>query len=680
MPGTEDRLAEVRKEFHEAKAAWSDIRDQIREDQKFLSGNPQDQWDTGVAQARKNSSKPVLTFGTLHTTVQSISNQARKNRPEIKVEPGDDDANPQTADMLEGNIRQIQYDSHASIAYDYAEECAVGSSIGWIRITTEYESPRSLNQVPRIKRVFDTMSVFPVGKIEEPDFSDMKRCFVRQTMSVEEYRKRFKRDPISFERDQDEFLSDWRQNDGVTIAEYWHIEEQKRRLLFLQSRGPVFEDEFPKGTKFPESDILGEREVIEPLVYCDLIDGARVLQTDDWLGNWIPLIPVLGKQQVVMGKMQLLSAIRFARDPARLLNSTESNIALMLGLQSKTPWLGYVGQFKNKKWKDSNTEDYAYLESEIISLPGGGPAPLPTRGAYEAPIQGLIALGLQARDGIKAAVGYVDTQLRPSQSDISGVAVERRNDQVELANFHFEDNLTEIAQWHIGRQLIDLIPKLVDTPRMLRARSVNGKTSMHPVMPQAGMGHAALVEGHENEPHHRLDTGQYHPVIQSGPGYARKKDEERDVLLKALQQDPALWPQYADVLFELMGYPDLAERAKMLLPPQLQQAISDGAQQIPPEVRAKIVQLSQENGALKQGIQKLMAILQGKQVEQQGKLSQQRLKTAGDIMLKEMDIKHDVGKTLFEGEQAAIEHITSMLHESELAPDPNQPPEEGTVQ
>jgi hypothetical protein len=670
-------LAQIRKEFQEAKNAWKDIREQTRIDQRFVSGNPDDQWDNTVLQSRKNANKPALTFGTLHTTVQSIANQARQNRPEIKVEPGDDDADPKTAEMLEGHIRQIQYDSHASVAYDYSEECAASGGIGWIRLTTEYEGNRSNNQVPRIKRVFDPLSVYPVGKIEEPDFSDMKKCFVRQTISADDYKKRFGKEPVSFDKGGPEGMEDWGEKDAPVIAEYWHIVEKPRHLYFLASRGPVFEDELG-GIEPPEDDILDERDVEEPLVYCAIIDGARVLDSYDWIGDWIPLIPVLGKEQVINGKRQLISAIRFGRGGQQMLNSGLSNVALMLGKQSKSPWLAYKGVMKDPRWRNSSTEDYAGLEAEIVALPGGQVAPLPTQGSFEAPIQGLLAFSLQMRDTIKAATGYQDSQLQPSKAWISGVAEQRRTDQANLANFHFDDNLS-YAQWHLGRQLIDLVIKLNDTPRVLRSRAINGKTTKHFVMANQGMGHAAFVKGHENEPHHQLDKGQYHPVVQTGPGYARRKDEERDVLLDVLKQDPALFGQYADVLFSLMDYPELHERAKLLLPPQLQQASQDEQQNIPPAVRAQLVQLAQQNAQFKQAIQKLLGILQTKQVEQEGKLHVERLKTAGNVMVEEMKHRHDATSQTFEHNMAAIEHITNLLHESELAPDPNAQPK-GIVQ
>jgi len=63
--------------------------------------------------------------------------------------------------------------------------------------------------------------------------------------------------------------------------------------------------------------------------------------------------------------------------------------------------------------------------------------PPPQFNTYEPPIQGQLALNLQMRDAIKSGTGYVDAVLRPSQADISGVAVMRRDQQSDLTNLHF---------------------------------------------------------------------------------------------------------------------------------------------------------------------------------------------------------------------------------------------------
>jgi hypothetical protein len=176
------------------------------------------------------------------------------------------------------------------------------------------------------------------------------------------------------------------------------------------------------------------------------------------------------------------------------------------------------------------------------------------------------------------------------------------------------------------------------------------------------------AQGFEGQPHHQIDEGDYNCIIETGKGYAAKREEETQVLLQAMQADPALWQIYGDVLFELLGYPELAERAKIALPPQLQQAIQGANQGISPAAQQQIAQANAQVQQLLQVVQKLMQDRQGKMLDNQGKLQVQKLKTIGDIIVQDAKHRHEAATTVFDKHTAAIQHVMDMLHESELAP------------
>jgi hypothetical protein len=57
--------------------------------------------------------------------IRQVVNDARQNKPSIKVHPVDDKADVETAEVINGLIRNIEVSSNADVAYDTATECAV---------------------------------------------------------------------------------------------------------------------------------------------------------------------------------------------------------------------------------------------------------------------------------------------------------------------------------------------------------------------------------------------------------------------------------------------------------------------------------------------------------------------------------------------------------------------------
>jgi hypothetical protein len=78
-----------------------------------------------------------MSFPRCHTFVQQVSNEAREKKPTIKFSPRLDQ-DKDTAEILEGLARYIQYDSQAQVAYETAIEYSAGGSFGYYRFLTDY--------------------------------------------------------------------------------------------------------------------------------------------------------------------------------------------------------------------------------------------------------------------------------------------------------------------------------------------------------------------------------------------------------------------------------------------------------------------------------------------------------------------------------------------------------------
>lgn len=681
-----DYLETMRSRYAAAKAGWSVIREDFRQDLRYRSGDPSDQWDKNVKNGRDQDAVPALTMDRLNPLVNQIVNQARKDRPQPKVNAGDG-GDPDVAEALEGKIRHCLYESHADIAFDCAEAYCASGGFGFYRITKEWVGKRSFIQEPRVKRVPDPMTVLFDPEVQEIDYSDARYCFVPKPFDRKEFTRQFNKEPLPFPFEDDKH-ADWGDESKVLGAEYWWFETKKHRLIQLADGRVDIASEIGE---FKESDVTNERELLEKILHCDIVDGEGPIEEAIWEGEWIPIVPVIGTEVISDGVRRYISAIRYARDPQIFINASMSATAERMATVNVAPFIGPRGSFKDKKWRDGKR--HFYLEYEVLDSVGK-PLPAPERNAFEPAIQGTTSATAQGVDALKGAIGYVDSVTRPSQADLSGIAVEKRDQQAGLANMQYEDSLTQ-SMWHCGRIMVDLLRALTDTPRVWDKRSESGDQQKVPVTMNLPEGYSPYAPGYEGQPHLNIDQGDYGVTINVGPSFDTKNAEGTEFLMKLIESDPALIPIYAPAIFKRLGYEDLEQIAEAAQPPAIRQALmqAQGKGADPAMLAQQAQQIQAENEQLKNVLQQVSMVIKTKQIETEGKLQVQNAKTSGDLHVEQLktiralieqsaDHQHDATKTLTGHHMDAIQHVTKLLHESELPVqqatlNPPQPATEG---
>lgn len=658
----------VRERYAAAKAGWSSIYEDFRRDVRFVSGEPADQWDTLVKSSRDDDGVPALTMDRVNPLINQIVNQSRKDRPQPKVNAGDG-GDPATADVIEGKMRHCLYESHADVAFDCSQMYCASGGIGFYRIKKEYTSDRGWIQEPRVARIPDPTQILFDPEVQEQDFSDARYCFAPKKYSRAEFKAIFKVEPIPFPFDAD-LSGHWGDEGNVTVAEYWHVEKIKHRLVQLTDGREGIAGEF----EFDEADVINERELCERIVHCDIVDGSRRLEDSIWEGKWIPIIPQIAKEVISEGKKRFVSAIRYMRDPQAAINAAMSKTATAMATINEAPFIGPKGIFRDPKWRDGKRHFYLEYETNIPGMPVGTPVAPPVRNAFEPAIQGSTSFTVQSVDALKGALGYVDSVTSPSQQDLSGVAVQRRDQQQGAANMQYEDSLTQ-SMWHCGRVMVDLLKKLTDTPRMWQTRKEDGTQSAVPITMAVPEGTSPHAPGYEDQPHTRIDDGDYGVTISVGPSFNTKTEEGTQFLLDLVRADPALIPIYAPAIFKRLGYEDLEAIAEAAQPPQIRQALMQAQGKGPdPAMMAQQAQhLQQQNQQMQQVIQHLAQIVQTKQIETEGKLQVQNAKTQGDLAVQKLatiraliekatDHAHDATTQLTGHHVASIKHVLDMAH------------------
>ena len=234
-------------------------------------------------------------------------------------------------------------------------------------------------------------------------------------------------------------------------------------------------------------------------------------------------------------------------------------------------------------------------------------------------------------DELKATSGIFDASLGQKSNETTGIAIRARQAQGEIATFNYPDNMAKGIKrtWEI---MIDLIPKIYDTERSVRILGKDGAEKYMKVN---------SVDPETGQPMNDLSRGKYDVVVTVGPGFATQRQEAVEAYTSIGQSNPLLWQAAPDLIFKAMDLPyadQIAERMKLMLPPQLQQM--DG-KDVPPEVQQAMMQAEQ---AMQQVQQHGQLVQKASEELQQEKSAADQAKNevklaAADLQVKEAQLQ-----------------------------------------
>lgn len=578
-----DILAEALSRMELSREAEAEIRKLSLEDLEFRAGN---HWPEEVKMSREVDSRPCLVINKIPQFVQQITNDQRQNRPSIKVHPVDDKGDVDTAKVIQGIIRHVEYNSDADNAYDTAFESAVTGGFGYFRVTTDYEHPLSFNQDILIKRIRNPFSVYFDPYSQEPDGSDASFAFVVEDLSADEFKARYPHSKLSKMDDWTSIGNNkpfWVREDGCRVAEYFYKEFKEVKLLLLEDGNIV---EHPGGELGGEFRVLKERNTIVPVVKWCKITGVEILEKTIWPSQYIPVIPVYGTEIDVDGKIIREGIVRNTKDSQRMYNYWASAETETIALAPKAPFIAAEGQIEGYEhdWETANQKNHAVLTYKPRSV-AGEVLPAPNRNVYEPPVQAITQARMLASDDMKATTGIYDASLGSQSNETSGIAIQRRNVQAQTSNFHFIDNLSRSIK-HAGRIIVDLIPTIYDTARAARIIGEDGEQEVVRINEP--------YEKNGKQKLYRMDVGKYDVAIDIGPSFASKRQEAVASMLDVIRSYPAVAQFAGDLLVKNMDWPgsqEFADRLRKTIPPEIL-GDNEKGQQVPPQVQAQMQQMN----------------------------------------------------------------------------------------
>jgi hypothetical protein len=339
------------------------------------------------------------------------------------------------------------------------------------------------------------------------------------------------------------------------------------------------------------------------------MSGAEVLDSVEWAGKYIPIVPVYGDEVVFKGKRYLRSLIRSAIDAQRRYNYHQTTVTELIALAPKAPFIGPKGAFVTDfaKWSSANTQSHPFIEFDGHIAPQRQP--------FAGVPAGEMQAALNASDDMKAIIGIYDPSLGARSNETSGVAINARKVEADNSTFHFMDNLSRAIR-HEGRILIDLIPKVYSADRIVRILGPDGKqqqvqiASEGPPQQQVQDPRTGAIAQVYN-----LSVGKYDLTVKTGPAFATQREAANATLTEIVRSYPPSAPTLIPMIVKNLDMPGGEEAAEAL------KQTAQGGQGVDPkqvqQIQQQAGQLAQENAQLKQQIAIMQADLQTKQEKNQ---------------------------------------------------------------
>ena len=599
------RIADAMKFLRLSNDADTSNRSEALEDLKFAAG---DQWPTEIQNSRNLEARPCLTINKIDPYIRQVTNQQRQARPRIKVHGMNTSSDEKLAEILTGVIRHIEVNSDADQAYDTAFDYSVRMGWGYFRVITDYVRDDSFDQEIYIRPIDNPFTVYFDPNSILPDGSDAERCLITTVLEKKVFQDMYPdADLGSFTyRGTGDDSAEWIMKDDIRIAEYFYTERKAVKLVQLSDGTAVFEDELPAEEILRMAGItrVGERESMRKQIKWCKLTAMEVLEERTWPGKYIPIVPVYGQQLVIESKRKKYGLVRNAKDPQRMLNFWQTSITESVALAPKAKWLLAEGQDEGHEleWASANIKSTPVLRYKQKDIEGQ-PAPAPVRLQPEPPPAGILAASASINNDLQAVLGIFDPNQMPT-GNMSGKAINGQQQQMDLTNFHYFDNLTRSIRF-AGKILLDLIPKIYDHERVMRIIGYDNQPEL--VVLNQRTVDAAGVTKILND----VTVGEYDVVMETGPGYNSKRQEAVANMMPLLAGSPDLMKIAGDLVFRNMDFPGadvIADRLAASNP----LANIDEKSDIPPQAQMQLAQSKQMIEQMQQQMQQMELMLKSR--------------------------------------------------------------------
>jgi hypothetical protein len=612
------------KDRFEICVRWEgNARSHFVSDLKFAEADAYNmyQWPNQLYQDRQTSAKPCLTINRTRQHNFMIINDAKQNKPGVAIRPTGNGATYQAAQMLEGLVRHIEYQSNAQDAYDKATEFQVKGGVGYLRVTTDYVGSESFDQEIYIRKINDPLTIYLDPDAQEDDRLDSRFGFIFSDVLRTDWDGKYPEYKEFKDKGSASALGcdgNWFTEDRIRVAEYFEkTEKQDTLVMFLNTQTKQFQNMLLSDLKLLIKDdeqrklILDApdtktRTVSKNTVMWYFIIGGVVVDEKEWPGKYIPILPVIGEECIIDGTMDRKGHTRAMIDPQRIYNYWTSAAVEHVALQNKIPYIAPAKAIEGYEtfWNNANTENYSVLPYNHVDDEGQSLA-APIRQEAPQMAQGYIQGMIVAKEEMMMVSGQYQNQMGEPGNERTGKAIQERQRQGDTATYHFIDNLGKAIRG-LGKVLLDLIPKIYDTQRVISIFAEDGTDFEIMIDPTAQQAFKIEQMSNQQTAQKVLNpaVGQYEVHADVGPAYSTRRQEAFNAFTQIITQAPYVAQIIGDLLLKAGDFPmanEAAERLRRMVPPQ---ALGTGPSQ---QEEMLTAQLQNYQGLLAKALEELAA-------------------------------------------------------------------------
>jgi hypothetical protein len=555
---TRQLLREIKKRHADASTYESDNRSLAIDDLKFIY-DEDGQWEREVLSKRRG--RPNNTYNRVIGAVNQVIGDQRQNKPSIKVRGVDSKADPKTAEVFTGLIRNIESCSDADTAYDTAFKFACAGGYGVWRVVPEYESDDSFDQSIYIRRVPNPFTAFCDPSAKDFCKRDSNWWVISERIAKSTFEQQYPNcETVGL--DTGEWDKDWFFAEEIRVAEYWR-RKPKVKAIALLSDGRTVELTPETKSILDELEALGvtvtkQRKVRSHVIEWYKVSGAEILEGPiEYNWKYIPIVPVYGRTINIEGEEKWQGIARHAKDAQRSYNYTRSSMTEAVGLTPKAPYMVTPRMIKDHEamWANANVKNYPYM---LYNVDSESPTAKPVREPPPDIPTALISLAQQDVDDIKTATGFFDPSLGQRSNETSGKAIMARQREGDVGSYEFIDNLAKSIKF-TGEILVDMIPTVYDTERQIRILGQDGKedfVAINQEVTDEQTGKTVKLND--------LRQGKYDVAVTVGPSYTTQRQESAETLLALSGASQIVAEAAPDLIAKNLDVPGAEELEKRL--------------------------------------------------------------------------------------------------------------------
>ena len=606
-------IDELIEKYQSARDAWRTIAEEYHADIRFAAG---DQWDEGEKRQREDENLSCQVYNQLPSKINFVVNNGLDNMPQAKIHPVSDTANANTAKVIDGIIKNIEYQSNAKSAYINALNGLVTGGLGAWKYEI-YEDDEGRDRIGTC-RISDPTTVVFDPSSQKPNFRDAEYVYIVNWMNKKQFEKEYPEVEYGAVDGDSEY---WVTDEAVQILEYWGKEDGKivQRLLCA---GTILEENL------------------------------------NYPGKMLPVVMVLGTDTNIDGERHIKGMIRDVKGMQYALNIAKNRELDYIYRAANAQWLVEVDNIKDsaEQWQSQNINGQS-----VLFYKGTASGGKPTRIDPITPPTGFIEVAKSANEDIRQTIGIRDP-LQDIPSSQSGKAIALQISQSNIGTYGYLDSWKDGILYGTSI-VIDLIPHIYDQAEIMEIMGIDGQISTVMVNKEYEE-NGAMVK-------HDLTQGKYKVTMSIGPSYESKRAEAADRLMELAKIDQNISALGGDALIRMMDLGEqgdiIADRVQANLPPNILAASNPsnadqqklqliqlnaqmqqmGAQM--QEIQGINQQLQMQNQQLAQEAQnkaneiqaKMQSDMQNMQLKFQAEMQMKKMQFEMDLQMKQMELEHD---------------------------------------